>query len=257
MDAPSAIYCHGWPSSRLEAGLVTDLKVRLVAADRPGYGLSDPHPTGTLRDRAQDIAALADHLGLLRFAVVGVSGGGPTAVACARYLGDRVSALCLISPVPPPEAATGAGLRLLMQLGKWPFPGRPALALARLVVLSWRFGPAMVFGKSMPARDAAILTPTIRHAMLAAMREGLQDGTDGAWADARQYGRAWGFRLADIRVPTTIWHGTEDPLVEVGNAHAFAAIPGAVTNLLPGHGHYSPALGETGPILADLLSRRM
>ena len=230
------------------------LPVRLIAADRPGSGLSDPHPGALLRDRAADIVALADAYGLSRFALVGVSGGGPAAAACARFFPDRVAALTLISAVPPPDRGVGTGLRLLMRLGRRPALGAPAIALVRgLVRSSW--GEACVFGGTLPAMDAVVLTAERRAGLLAAMREGLRPGGAGALADAGLYGRRWGFDTAQIAVSTTVWHGTEDRLVDVANAAAYATIPGVRMNILPGHGHYSLALGQTAAIMAELLDR--
>ena len=83
-------YFHGFPSSRLEACMVEEharrLGVRLLAVDRPGYGLSDDLPGRTIPDWPDDVVALADALGLERFAVVGSSGGGPYAIACAARI---------------------------------------------------------------------------------------------------------------------------------------------------------------------------
>ncbi|MGI4944133.1 MAG: alpha/beta fold hydrolase, partial [Janthinobacterium lividum] len=86
---PPVLYFHGWPASRLEAGLIPDLSVRLLALDRPGYGRSTPQPGRTLLDWPADVAAVADRLGLAKFHVVGLSGGGPYAAACALALPDR------------------------------------------------------------------------------------------------------------------------------------------------------------------------
>jgi len=86
---------HGTPGSRLERHpdderLMAELGLRVITYDRPGYGGSDPHPGRRVADAAADVAALADHLGLARFAVVGESGGGPHALACSAGLGERV-----------------------------------------------------------------------------------------------------------------------------------------------------------------------
>lgn len=75
--------------------------VRLILPDRPGYGLSDPHPSGTLLVWARDMEELADALRFDRFAVFGVSGGGPLALACGFALPERVAAVGLVSSVGP------------------------------------------------------------------------------------------------------------------------------------------------------------
>ena len=78
--------------------------VRLIAVDRPGYGLSTFDPARTYESGAHDIGELADHLGIDRFAVIGHSSGGPNAAACARFLADRLTCCAIVSGPAPPEA---------------------------------------------------------------------------------------------------------------------------------------------------------
>jgi len=96
---------HGTPGSRRQVSFdeksVAAAGVRMIAPDRPGYGLSSFHPGRHLADWASDVAALADRLKLDSFAVIGVSGGGPHAVACARMLPERVTAAGIVSGVGP------------------------------------------------------------------------------------------------------------------------------------------------------------
>ena len=68
---------------------------------RPGLRPLDPQPGRTLLDFAADLDRLADALGLDRFAVLGVSAGGPYAVACAHRLPDRVTAAAAVSSLSP------------------------------------------------------------------------------------------------------------------------------------------------------------
>ena len=86
-DGPLVVYFHGAPTSRLDLiGLeesFSALGVRVVSPDRPGYGRSSPQPGRGFNDWPGDVAALADHLGVERFAVMGLSSGGPYVVACA------------------------------------------------------------------------------------------------------------------------------------------------------------------------------
>jgi pimeloyl-ACP methyl ester carboxylesterase len=104
---------HGTPGSRLQVSFdekaIAASGVRLVAPDRPGSGHSSFHRGRTLTDWAADVASLADHLKVERFAVAGVSGGGPHAVACARLLPERVTAAAIVSgvgPISDPDFAT-------------------------------------------------------------------------------------------------------------------------------------------------------
>src|SRR5215212_10181043 len=84
-----------WVEDARERGL------RLIAYDRPGYGPSTPRPGRTVADAASDTAAIADALGIERFATWGISGGGPHALACAALMPERVTAAALLaSPAP-------------------------------------------------------------------------------------------------------------------------------------------------------------
>jgi pimeloyl-ACP methyl ester carboxylesterase len=93
-DGDPVLYFHGFPSSRREARLIhadaLATGARIIAPDRPGYGDSDDAPGRTLADWAGDCAALVGQLGLARFAIIGVSGGGPYALACAQHLPARL-----------------------------------------------------------------------------------------------------------------------------------------------------------------------
>lgn len=232
------------------------LKLRVIAFDRPGYGLSDPAPRGTSwQDLAADIGDLATHLGLNRFPIVGVSGGGPLAAACARFMPERVSALALVSSVPPPEWVDRGGLGLLMRLGRWPAVARPAMAMVRHLLLSPAWAENLVFGSLLKGRDGEVMTHDRRAALLGAMREGICRTAQGAVADACRYGRPWGFQPRDIMVPTTIWQGDEDPLIRWESSEAFSGVPRGTLRIMPGEGHYSLAIGRAQMILADLLAQ--
>jgi pimeloyl-ACP methyl ester carboxylesterase len=102
-------YFHGFPGSRLEARLADRIsresKIRFIGIDRPGYGLSSLKPGRTFVDWADDVIGLADALGVDRFSILGVSGGGPYAAACACKIPDRldtIGIICGMGPVDVP-----------------------------------------------------------------------------------------------------------------------------------------------------------
>src|SRR5579884_771837 len=103
---PRSILIHsGTPNSRhLYWRWVEDAArrgVRLISYDRPGYGGSSPQPGHSVADGASDVRAIADQLGIERFGVWGLSGGGPYALACAALLGDRVVAAGVVGSLAP------------------------------------------------------------------------------------------------------------------------------------------------------------
>lgn len=87
-------YFHGAPSSRLSIRwahrLALERRIHLIAPDRPGYGLSTFQPNRRIVDWPADVQSLAHHLGLQQYAVLGMSGGGPHALACARVIPEKV-----------------------------------------------------------------------------------------------------------------------------------------------------------------------
>ncbi len=258
--APPAFYFHGWPASRLEAAVVDDVKLRLIAIDRPGYGYSSAQPRRRLLDWPTDVTALADHLGLERFYVVGVSGGAPYAVVCTHVL-DRVAGTALISPLPPlapgaapADAVLGQGLRRLQWLGQHPRSAYALMASIRQGVRVGLFDPRRVLeGASTPA-DVACLSEARRAGLIGAWAEGLRQGVAGAASDAIIYVNDWGFDLASMRAPVGIWHGTADIVVPHATLSAYAALP-ATIRLVEGEGHYSLALTRSAEIL-DVLVRK-
>ena len=102
-DGFPIFYFHGAPGSRLDgAGMEDEFAaagVRVLSADRPGYGGSSPSPHRSMADWPREVAALADHLNIDRFAVMGLSSGGPYVAACAALLGDRVVAAAAVAGV--------------------------------------------------------------------------------------------------------------------------------------------------------------
>jgi pimeloyl-ACP methyl ester carboxylesterase len=102
-DGFPVIALHGTPGSRLKYavadGTAASLGLRLISPDRWGYGGTDAHPDPSLATYAQDVDFIAGLLGLGRFGVIGISGGGPYAVAAAARLGSRITRLALVAPV--------------------------------------------------------------------------------------------------------------------------------------------------------------
>lgn len=251
---PVVLYFHGWPACRLEAGLIPDLPIRLLAMDRPGYGRSSPHPGRTLLDWPRDVAYVASRLGIDRFHVVGLSGGGPYAAACAYALPERVLSLALVSPVPPPDLVPhrASGVGLLFRLGRHPRLAHRLFAVARPLLRRRLITPRTVVGGNLPEADRTALDPATLAGLGRVWREGFRRGTQGALSDAQIYAQPWGFQLDQVRVPTSLWMGAADSLIPVGALAPYRAIPGLRWRLLEGEGHYSLGLRHAAPILAEL-----
>ncbi len=251
---PVVLYFHGWPACRLEAGLIPDLSARLLSFDRPGYGRSTPQPGRTLLDWPRDVAYVADRLGLDRFHVVGLSGGGPYAAACAHAMPDRVISLALVSPVPPAHAVSkrAPGVGHLFRLGRYPRLARRIFAFARPLLRRRIITPRTIVGRGLPAADRAMLTPETMAGLARVWREGFGRGIMGALSDAEIYARDWAFPLDAIRVPTSLWYGAQDSLIPESALAPYAAIPGIRWHVHQGEGHYSLVLRHAHEMLAEL-----
>jgi pimeloyl-ACP methyl ester carboxylesterase len=184
---------HGAGSSRYEAAALgggeeeacSGVSARLIALDRPGYGASDPQPKRTLLDYPLDVLAVADALGIDKFAVMGVSSGGCYAVACAyiipRSQQGRLTGVALVSSDGPHRAADApalvqseGGARLL--LGYVPFiPGLMLKMIRRMLFTSpdsYLAGVNSSFGEA----DAATMAKVSTDVALRAGKEGLKQG---------------------------------------------------------------------------------
>lgn len=249
---------HGTPGSRLMFALADGAArlrgIRLIAPERPGYGLSDYRPSETLARIAEDLSAVADTYGLDRFAIIGVSGGAPFAVAAAASMPDRISLLALVCPVG--ELANGQ-LRLsrfqrflFRRLARRPWATRLFFRRLRSMVFRspdsayrWLMARLRVPDRELLAR------PEVRASLQAAMSEGLRPGTEGAAQDLRLYCAPWGLKLADIDVPAIVWQGSDDPVVPPAAAYALArALPNCRLDVIQGAGHYW-VFGQFGLIL--------
>ena len=217
LDARPVLLTHGSPGSRRFVPPDTPDDVRLITFDRPGYGTSDPAPGRTVLTTAADAVALLDALAVERVAVVGWSGGCPTAAASLVLLGaDRVDGAALVSGPGPIDEVPAA----------WELLGerrRPSAELARageierarrriLRTMEPFIGEPVAFlgagGRSADGRLVA--DPSLRPMLVDQITEGLRPGAEGVADDLLAMWLPFGFALADVPVPVTAFHGALD-----------------------------------------------
>ncbi len=254
---------HGLPGSRLQVHpderIASAAGARVIHVDRPGWGLSDPMPGRRIGDWPTDIAALADHLHVDRFAVAGVSGGGPFAAACAAQLGNRVTRTGIISGVGPPGTMSSA-LSLEVRVAFKAAASMPGLLWLPLMLsalfstrapgfcLDWLIG-------QLPVCDREILRrPDMRAMLLTDMVEAFRQGHHAFLEDLQLEARPWGVALERASCPVALWHGSLDTVVPPQASEAVAALlPVATVKMFPQAGHFL-VFDIWGEILAWLLA---
>jgi pimeloyl-ACP methyl ester carboxylesterase len=240
------VLLHGAPGSRRfhpDPAVTRALGVRLIAFDRPGFGASDRREGRCLLDTPPDVAALADHLALGRFALVGVSAGGPHALACAVALGDRVTRVAVASMPGPLDEVPGAWEALPERIRVAAERARvdPPRSVRGVVRYMERYAaaPATYLQGGPPADRAAVVDPRWREMLLADLAEALRPGATGFADDMVALWRRWGFGLADVPAGVTLWHGAQDRRGAPDFECLVSRLPGARPTVWPDQGHYA------------------
>jgi pimeloyl-ACP methyl ester carboxylesterase len=266
-DGKPIFWFHGTPGARRQVppnarAIAARTGLRIIGVERPGVGQSTRHLYASLSEWARDIGELADRLGVKRFGLAGLSGGGPYVLACAHGMPDRVVAGAVFGGVAPTrghDAAAGGLVRLASVLEPLVVPlARPlgALLSAGLRALHPLADP--VFDGALrlfPEGDRKVLgRPDMRAMFIDDLLRGSKIGIHSVVYDFILFSRPWGFSIRDIRVPIHFWQGDADPLVPFSHgAHQAALIPGAGLTLRPGEGHLG-GLDAAGEAIEFILS---
>jgi pimeloyl-ACP methyl ester carboxylesterase len=266
-EAPVLVDLHGTPSWGRSLRPVREAAaargVRVVAPTRPGYSGSDPQPGRSVADVAADVSAVLDALGVGRVVAAGGSGGGPHALATAALLGDRVAGVASISGVGPYGApgldflagmgqdnidefgaalAGEAQLRAYLEAARPEIMGTDAEAIARAL------------DSLLPPVDRALVTGELAAEIVESFTRALEPGIEGWLEDDLAFARDWGFDLADLHCPVSVWQGGVDLMVPAAHGAWLARhIPGVRAHLLPDEGHLSVPATRIGDILDELL----
>ena len=248
------MYFHGTPSSRLDLAfedeLIAAAGVRLVSFDRPGYGGSSPSPFGLL-SVARDALTIADQLGLARFATLGLSGGGPFAIATAAVGGEQVTRIGVASGAGPFQEVPGA-IEALSEIDSRAvglLPTNPAEAAATFASGFEPFLAAVnqgddalraAFEPLLSARDRVLFAdPVVGGGFIASMHEGLRQGVSGGgWDNVAWVGR-WEIEVATVQTPALLWYGDEDLLTPPAHGRWLDEhLPNSRLVIRAGEGHF-------------------
>jgi pimeloyl-ACP methyl ester carboxylesterase len=251
-DGKPIVLLHGTPGSRLgphpRGAVLHHLGVQLIAFDRPGYGESDRHEGRQVADVATDVLAIADAYGLDKFAVVGRSGGGPHALACAALLPDRLTKAAVLVGLAPREAAGLDWFDGMTQSNVLEYTaassGYSGLAeVTEVAADAVRADPASLLASlhpELPDPDRRVVADRgIRSMLLDTYAEAVRTSGYGWIDDAIAFAAPWGFDPATVTIPVLLWHGASDNLSPVSHARWLAErIPSAAVVIQAGAAHF-------------------
>ena len=268
---------HGHPGSGFEAKLLAPAAeragVRVIGIDRPGMGLSDFKPGRQILDWPDDVAHLADILRIERFAVEGVSGGGPYAAACAYKISDRLTACGIVAGLGPIQLLGTQGMMMANRIQffiarrfiarRFPWLLRSALWL--VVGRNGRYAQDKgkieeifsKFWRGLPEVDRnAIGDRQLGRLYVTQLLEAFRQGSMGPAYDAMLYVHPWAFRLEDIPFDNVhLWHGELDVNVPVSMGRAVAkSIPNCHARFYPDETHLSVAFNHLEEVMEAMKS---
>ncbi len=266
---PALIMHHGTPSDATAWSAWDETArahgLRLFSISRPGYATSTRRRGRTVAGVADDVALVLERYDVPWFVTAGWSGGGPHALATAALLGERCRAVATLAGVGPYGVAD---LDFLDGMGPENHAEFGAALQGEASVRAWLAenasdyprvtGPELIgaLGGLIPQADKDVLSGGVADAFAATTRRALANGFDGWIDDDLAFIEPWGFALASIGVPVTVWQGDLDLMVPAAHgAWLAAAIPGAVARSAPGHGHISLITTFRDAIVADLIDR--
>jgi pimeloyl-ACP methyl ester carboxylesterase len=228
------IWLPGTPGSRLWEAPFIPAGIRLLVVERPGFGESDPLPGRRYLDWPDDLAQVADQLGIDDFVLAGTSGAGPYLHACGAKLAFRIRRLGVIACMGPVDITEGMPMWRRAAL----FIARKAPQLVRATLPRDPEAFYRMLTRDAPPCDRAVLE-RIWASQVAMTAEALRQGPDAFVYELMLAARPWGFTLLDVRAEVVLWHGSEDHAAPVPVAREVARrLPRCTTHFVPCAGHF-------------------
>ena len=264
---PAIAWMHGTPGARRQVPLeareyAVREGVRIIALDRPGIGSSTPYLYPNIRDWTHDLELVLETLAIDTLRIIGLSGGGPYALAAGAALPDRVLGVGVLGGVAPTrgaDAVEGGPIQPLVAFA--PLLAAVRVPLGVAVTQTIRLvrplaGSALdLFASLQPPGDRSLLSrPEFKAMFLDDLLNGSRFQTSAPLNDLLLFTRHWGFEAADVTVPVRWWHGDADHIVPFAHGeHLVGRLPDATLSVIPGESHLG-GLGIAEQVIADLLS---
>ena len=263
---PAIVWMHGTPGARRQIPLdarayAEEHGLRIIGIDLPGIGSSSPYLYPNLLDWTEDLALLLDALGIDTVRVIGLSGGGPYALAAGAGLPERVCGVGVLGGVAPtrgPDAIGGGTIQLAVRFAPLLSAGRVPLGVALTTAIRAvkpLAGAGLdLYAMVQPPGDKNLLSrPEFKAMFLDDLLNGSRFQTSAPLADLVLFTRDWGFELADVSVPVRWWHGDADHIVPFRHGqHVVDRLPDATMSIIDGESHLG-GLGIAAVVLSELM----
>jgi pimeloyl-ACP methyl ester carboxylesterase len=261
------VWMHGTPGARrqipLEVREYADRQgVRIIGLDRPGIGSSTPYLYPDVLDWTGDLELVLDTLAIDTVRLIGLSGGGPYALAAGAALPDRVHGVGVLGGVAPTQgddAAEGGIIQLAVALAPLLVAARVPLGIAvtqGIRLVRPLAGPALdLYAAVQPPGDRNLLSrPEFKAMFLDDLLNGSRFQTSAPLNDLVLFTRDWGFAAADVTVPVRWWHGDDDHIVPLRHGrHAVDRLPDATMTVIDGESHLG-GLGIGQEVIETLMN---
>ena len=235
--------------------------LRIIGVDRPGIGSSTPHLYTNILDWTGDLVELCDVLDIDTFRVIGLSGGGPYALAAGAALPDRVHGVGVLGGVAPtkgPDAIHGGLVSLapyvapVLSLTRVPL----GFVMAQVIRLIRPIAGPIIDGYAavQPRGDKELLArPEFRAMFLDDLLNGARFQVSAPLSDVVLFTRPWGFEASEVQVPVHWWHGDNDHIIPHAHGeHLAARLPHARFSTIHGESHLG-GLGVATDVLTELM----
>lgn len=262
----AVFWLHGTPGGRRQVPIearqyAVENDLRIIGIDRPGIGTSTPHLYDDVLDWTGDLTLLADNLGVETFRVIGLSGGGPYALAAGAAFPDRVHGIGVLGGVAPtqgPDAIRGGLVELAPYLA--PIVNATRIPLSYALALGIRVIRPLAgigidsYAAFQPRGDRELLgRPEFRAMFLDDLLNGVRFQVGAPLSDAILFTRHWGFEACDVTVPVRWWHGDADHIIpHAHGVHMAARLPDAIFATIDGESHLG-GMGVATEVLETLM----
>ncbi|MFL6107747.1 MAG: alpha/beta fold hydrolase [Marmoricola sp.] len=262
----AVFWLHGTPGGRrqvpVEARMFAEQHdVRIIGVDRPGIGTSTSHLYENVLDWTGDLAVLADNLGVDTFRVIGLSGGGPYALAAGAAMPERVHGIGVLGGVAPmtgPDAIRGG----LVEVAPYAAPiiAATRIPLSYALALGIRLVKPLAslaidgYAAVQPRGDKELLgRPEFKAMFLDDLINGARFQVGAPLADIILFTRPWGFDAADVSVPVRWWHGDADHIIpHAHGVHMVGRLPDSEFATIDGESHLG-GMGVATEVLQTLM----